>query len=93
MTLSLIATRPSTNDKNGNGKYRPLRNRKRNVSRRCGSFRALRNNDITMKFDTSRDPIYTAFAYLDQRSLPELMGDFVKDSFDGIANFISKVAK
>lgn len=92
--LSLLTTRPTTNEKNGNGKYRPLRNRKRRKG--TGSFtgfRYLANNDLTMQFDGSKDPIYFAFEYLENRSVPQLMNDFIQDSFFEIASFVSKVVK
>ena len=88
-----FAPTPTTNEKQGNGKYKPLRKRK--VAKKAGNsddnFRYLTNNDLTMQFERERDPIYCAFDYLENRSLPELMGDFIKDSFFEIGKFISKV--
>lgn len=84
----------TTNDKNGDGKYRPLRQRKR--TRKTGAskrFRYLKNNDLTMQFSDSRDPIYLAFEYLERRTVPQLLGDFVQDYFTGITKFVSKVVK
>ena len=93
--LSLLAPPPTQNEKNGNGKYKPLRKRKKQKKAVTdpNEFRYLKNNDLTMKFNTSKDPIYFAFEYLESRSLPELMGDFVKDSFFEISKFVSKVVK
>lgn len=93
--LSLLATKPSTNEKNGNGKYRPLRKRRRRGPSDCANdnFNYFANTDLTMKFDSSKDPIYFAFDCLDNRSVPELMGDFIQDSFFQITNFVSKIAK
>ena len=88
---SLLTT---TNEKNGNGQYRPLR--KRNKSKKAGKsrgFRYLANNDLRMQFNTTKDPIYFAFECLEERSIPQLMGDFIQDSFFEITNFISKVTK
>lgn len=94
--LSLLTTRPATNEKNGNGKYKPLRRRKKQKKNEGQSqeFSYLKSSqDLTMKFCSSKDPIYFAFEYMENRSLSELMGDFVKDSFFGVANFVSKVVK
>ena len=83
----------ATNEKQGNGKYSPLRKRKRakKAEQNPNEFKYLTNNDLTMRFNNSRDPIYFAFDYLKNRSLPELVGDLVKDSFFEITNFVSKV--
>ena len=93
-TTKQTAAKQTTNDKNGNGKYRPLRNRKRrNGTGSSNGFRYLNNNDLTMQFDSTKDPIYFAFEYLENRSVPQLMGDFIQDSFFEIASFVSKVVK
>lgn len=91
--LTLAAT-PAFNEKNGNGKYRPLRKRKVNKTQeeKDKEFKYLKSSDSRMRFNNSQDPIYYAFDYLEQRSVPQLMGDFVKDSFFEITNFISKVS-
>lgn len=89
--LTLLAT---SNEKQGSGKYRPLRKRKvtKKSAKNSGEFSYLNtNHDLTMQFNTSRDPIYYAFECLEQRSVPQLMGDFIEDSFFSIANFVSKV--
>lgn len=95
--LSPFAATPTMNQKNGNGKYKTLRNRKRKKralnNEYSGNFRYLSNNDLTMQFDGSKDPIYFAFEYLERRTLPQLMGDFIQDSFHGIAKFVSKVVR
>lgn len=83
------------NEKQGSGRYRPLRKRKKQKTQeeKDNDFKYLENNDLRMRFNNSRDPIYFAFDYLEKRTLPQLMGDFVEDSFYGIANFVSKVVK
>lgn len=94
---SLIATTPSMNEKNGNGRYRGLRRRKKqgkSASQGYGSdFNYLANTDLTMKFNKSQDPIYFAFETIENKSVPELMNEFIKDSFFEITNFVSKVIK
>jgi hypothetical protein len=84
-----------TNEKQGNGKFSTLKKRKRTKKAKKDSneFKYLANNDLTMKFDNSKDPIYFAFDYLENRSLTQLMGDFVKESFFEISNFVSKMLK
>lgn len=90
--LSLLATSHTKNDKNGNGKYKGLRRRKvKKTASAANGFRYLTNNDLTMQFNDSKDPIYFAFEYLEQRTLPQLMDDFVKDSFFSISTFVYKV--
>jgi len=92
MIKTVFPPTPLMNDKNGNGKYRGLRRRKKvKKEEEEKEFKYLSNLDPRMKFNNSRDPIYFAFEYLEKRSLPELMGDFIQDSFFEIANFVSKV--
>lgn len=86
----------TANDKQGNGRYTPMRKRNKNsevVDEQSQEFCYLDKTDVRMRFNTSRDPIYFAFDFIERRSLPALAGDFVKDSFTEIANFISKVVK
>lgn len=89
----ILAASPTFNQKNGNGKYKPLRRRKKQKpeEEKKDEFKYLTNTDLRMRFNNSRDPIYFAFEYIESRSLPQLMGDFVKDSFFEITNFVSKV--
>jgi len=90
----LFVTTPTTNDKNGSGKYSTPRRRKQKKAANAQEFSYLRRSkDLTMKFNTSKDPIYFAFDCIESRSVGQLMGDFVKDSFFEIANFVSKVTK
>ena len=90
----LTLTLPTTNDKNGNGKYKPLRTRKvKKGEKKAEEFSYLKNADSRMRFNTSQDPIYYAFEVLENRSVPQLMGDLVKDSFFEITTFISKVVR
>jgi hypothetical protein len=93
--LSLLATTPSTNDRNGSGKYKPLKRRKKQKKNEetSNEFKYLKTSELTMKFNNSRDPIYYAFEYLEKRSVPQLMNDFIQDSFFEITNFVSKVMK
>lgn len=94
MLQTVFAPTPTMNEKNGNGKYKPLRRRKRNAkSENAQDFSYLASSDPRMRFNNAQDPIYFAFEYLEKRSVTQLMGDFVKDSFFEITNFVSKVVK
>jgi len=89
---SLLTT---TNEKQGCGQYRPLRKRKtkKNAKKAAGFSYLTKNSDLTMQFNSTQDPIYFAFDCLEQRSVPQLVGDFIQDSFFSITNFVSKVCK
>lgn len=90
----ILAPTPTFNEKNGNGKYKPMRRRKmKKAEEQPPEFKYLSNKDLRMRFNNSKDPIYFAFEYLENRSLPQLMGDFIQDSFFEITNFVSKVVK
>lgn len=86
----------TANDKQGNGRYTPMRRRAANsavVEEEILEFSYLDKADRRMRFNATKDPIYFAFDYIEKRSLPALAGDFVKDSFSEIASFISRVVK
>lgn len=90
----LFVTTPTTNEKNGSGKFSTPRRRKQKKAKNPNQFSYLRkNNDLTMQFNQAQDPIYFVFDYIENRSVGQLMGDFVKDSFFEITNFVSKVVK
>lgn len=90
----LFVTTPTTNEKNGNGQYSTPRRRKQKKAAKTAEFSYLkRSKDLTMKFNTSKDPIYFAFEYIENRSVGQLMTDFVQDSFFEITNFVSKVVR
>lgn len=93
--MLLLAAKAATNEKNGNGKYKPLRKRKK-AKKTVGSakqFRYLANNDLTMQFSDERDPLYFAFTYMEQRTVGQLLGDFIEDSFFEISRFVSQVMR
>lgn len=84
----------TSNEKQGNGRYTPLRKRKVNfveVEELEQEFYYLDKKDVRMRFNSSKDPIYFAFDYIEKRSIPALACDFVKESFSEIVNFVSKV--
>lgn len=49
----------------------------------------LEKKDRRMRFNNSKDPIYYVFDCIENRPIPTLAKEFVKDSFRDIANFIS----
>lgn len=87
------AATSTANDRQGNGKYRPARRRKVNPQAVQNEFEYLSKMDKRMRFNNSKDPIYTAFDYLEKCSIATLAEAFVKDSFFQITNFVSKVVK
>lgn len=88
------ATLGTANDTNGNGKYKPLRKVvKKQAEEKTQEFDYLSAMDSRMRFNSSKDPIYFAFECLEKRSISQLAGDLVKDSFFEISNFISKVVR
>jgi hypothetical protein len=47
--------------------------------------------DKRMRFNNAKDPIYYAFNVLDERSLVDLMKDFVNDTMFEFSSFVSKI--
>lgn len=84
----------TSNDKNGNGRYVPLKRKAQaKAQEEVQEFIYLDTVDSRMRFNNSKDPIYFAFEYLEKRSITQLAGDLVKDSLFEITNFISKVVR
>lgn len=96
MLQDVFKPTPTMNEKNGNGKYSPLRRRKKQQKKdenKAEDFKYLAVNDPRMRFNNSKDPIYYAFECLEKRSVMQLVGDLVKDSFFEMTNLVSKVVK
>ena len=74
------------NNRGGNGQFKPMARRPKQLET---ALATIDRKDIRMRFRNSRDPLYIAFDYLDQRPVQELAKDFVKDSIYEIMNFIS----
>ena len=92
--MLLSAAANTSKDRDGNGRYRPLRKRKaKKTEESVQEFVYLDSFDSRMRFNNSKDPIYFAFECLEKRSVIQLAGDFVKDSLFEITNFVSKVVK
>ena len=53
-------------------------------------FNYLEARDKRMRFNNSKDPIYYVFNCIENRPIPTLAKEFVKDSFFDTVNFISK---
>ncbi len=57
----------------------------------ASEFKYLENKDRRMRFNTSQDPIYYVFDCIENRPIPVLAKEFVKDSVFEVINFVSKV--
>ena len=90
-----MLTATNNNKQGSSEKYIPLRKKgKGKKSAGQGTeFSYLSRTDSRMQFTNAQDPIYFAFEYLERKSVPELMTEFVKDSFFEVVNFVSKVVK
>lgn len=83
--MGISAATQMNNNRGGNGQFRPML-RKPQLE---ANLEKMDKKDIRMRFRNSRDPLYIAFDYLDNRPVQELAKDFVKDSLFDIMNFIS----
>ena len=79
----------SQNNRGGNGQFRPLLKKAQQENRLQANLAIIDKKDLRMRFKNSRDPLYIAFDYIDNRPVQELAMDFVKDSLFDIVNFIS----
>lgn len=77
-----------------NGQFGALTQKNKNKKSATFSveeFNYLALKDKRMRFNNSKDPIYFVFDCIEDRPLPILAREFVKDSFKDIANFVSRV--
>lgn len=90
--MTLAPTTGAANDKTGNGRYTPLKRRKKDENKKNLSEQMdiLDKKDIRMRFKNSRDPVLIAFEYLENQPLKRLAIDFVKESISDIMVFVSK---
>ena len=79
----------SQNNRGGNGQFRPLLKKAQQENRLQANLAIIDKKDLRMRFKNSRDPLYIAFDYIDNRPVQELAVDFVKESLFDIVNFIS----
>ena len=63
------------------------------IAQNKDSLLYLNKNDRRMRFNNSKDPIYFAFDYIENRPVSTLAKEFVEDSVYEIKNFISKIIK
>jgi len=55
------------------------------------TMKFIGKKDKRMRFNNAQDPIYYAFNVLDERSLGDLMKDFINDTIFEVSNFVSKI--
>lgn len=87
--MSINPAGNSHNNRGGNGQFRPLLRKAQKENKLQANLAIIDKKDIRMRFKNSRDPLYIAFDYIDNKSVQELAADFVKDSLFDIVNFIS----
>lgn len=85
----------SHNETSGNGQFGSL-TRRRNKRLTTKGFSIedycyLEQQDRRMRFNNAQDPIYYVFNCIENRPIKTLAKEFVKDSFNDIANFVSRV--
>ena len=61
------------------------------ISQNRDSLFYLNKNDRRMRFNNSKDPIYFLFDYVENKPVSVLAKEFVKDTYEDICNFVSKV--
>ena len=93
--MAILAAGGTENNRTGNGRYTPLKRRKKqneeeNQENQQGQSDVLEQKDRRMRFKNSKDPVYVAFDYLDKQPLKKLALEFVKDSITDIMFFVSK---
>lgn len=97
MLQDVFKPTPTMNEKNGNGKYTPMRKRKKkqqnSEEKKADNFKYLAASDPRMRFNNSQDPIYFAFECLEKRSVIQLVGDLVKDSFFELTSLVVNAVK
>lgn len=85
--MGISAATSMNNNRGGNGQFSPLMRRPN--GKLAANLDVIDKKDIRMRFRNSRDPLYIAFDYLDNKPVQQLAVDFVKDSIFDIMNFIS----
>lgn len=63
----------------GSGRFKPLRKKSNGVTS-GDSFNPFQPQYNRMAFNSSRDPVYAAFDYLEKQPLSQIASDFVKES-------------
>ncbi|MCM1010148.1 MAG: hypothetical protein NC390_04635 [Fusobacterium sp.] len=65
------------------------KNRKQRSRKAAEMANILERKDRRMRFNNSKDPIYYVFDCIENRPIPTLAKEFVKDSFRDVVNFVS----
>lgn len=83
----------SQNETSGNGQFGSLTRRRKRTTKPFSieTYNYLALKDRRMNFNNTKDPIYYVFDCLENRPIQTLAKEFVKDSFNDIFNFVSKV--
>ncbi len=91
----LKTTAETNNNTSGNGQFGSLirKRAKRSKEFNIEDFNYLEKKDSRMRFNNSKDPIYYVFDCIENRPIPTLAKEFVKDSFFDAVNFVSKVVR
>ena len=90
--MAVSAPMTAENNRGGNGRgYMPMRRRGGSNNSKQNTAQNFRK-DARMRFKNSKDPVFVAFDYIDNQSIPELAADFVKDTLFDIMQFVSNVA-
>ena len=90
--MAVSAAMTAENNRGGSGRgYMPMRRRGGGQGGQNGSTPNYRK-DARMRFKNSKDPVFVAFDYIDNQSIPELAADFVKDALFDIMQFVNNVA-
>ena len=63
------------------------------TSENLEDYTFIGQRDKRMRFNTSKDPIYYVFDVIENRPIPTLAKEFVKDSFFEAISFVSKVVR
>lgn len=88
--MAISAPTTAENNRGGSGRgYMPMRGR-RQVARK-GTSQPNYRKDPRMRFKNSKDPVYVAFDFIDNQSIPQLAADFVRDSLFDILQFVNNV--
>ena len=93
MATSLSNNRLTTSgnfSQGGNGKYKPLKQRKVGSTTKTGAFNPFEPTYDRMAFKSSRDPIFIAFDHIEKQSPIKLTADFITE---GITDSIHTIGK
>ena len=88
--MAVNAPMTAENNRGGSGRgYTPMRRRGGQNAKKAST--ANYRKDARMRFKNSKDPVFVAFDFIDNQSIPELAADFVKDTVFDILQFVNNV--